>query len=159
MGSQNAEYLEHVLLRNKNIKSNSVKDDHYPQQPPSSCTDRPSVTKSILMQVQNRPVRFNGTVSSKRNLLGNRAGQAPPAWRNHGVAVPPRAAANGKGKEPGSKILLSKLPLDVGDKEVEVCFASRERQPPPPDKRECETDRSCIRNCSRRLWALCKTHS
>lgn len=79
------------------------------------------------MQVHNRPVRFNG-INSKRNLLGNRAGHAPPAWRNHGVAVPPRATGlgvvNGKGKELGSKILLSKLPLDVGDKEVEVCFAS-----------------------------------
>ena len=76
------------------------------------------------MQAQNRPVRFNGTVSSKRHLLGNRAGHAPPAWRNQGVAVPsPAGNANGKGKDAGSKILLSKLPFDVGDKEVEVCLA------------------------------------
>ncbi|KAF8330105.1 hypothetical protein F5887DRAFT_1002106 [Amanita rubescens] len=76
------------------------------------------------MQAQNRPVRFNGTVSSKRHLLGNRAGHAPPAWRNQGVAVPAagNAATNGKGKDTGSKILLSKLPFDVGDKEVEELF-------------------------------------
>ena len=110
-----------------------------------------------LMQAQNRPIRFNGTVSSKRNLLGNRAGQAPPAWRNHGVAVPPHAASlgagtmNGKGKDTGSKILLSKLPLDVGDKEVEVCFAPGERQ--QPAQKGSEADFFCSRNCSRRLWA------
>ncbi|KAK2462996.1 hypothetical protein APHAL10511_004983 [Amanita phalloides] len=81
------------------------------------------------MHAQYRPVRFSGTHSTKRHLLGNRAGHAPPAWRNHGVAVPAPGGANngnfmmnGKGKETGSKILLSRLPVDVGDKEVEELF-------------------------------------
>ncbi|KIL55382.1 hypothetical protein M378DRAFT_90962 [Amanita muscaria Koide BX008] len=79
------------------------------------------------MHPQNRPVRFNGVVSTKRNMLGNRAGHPPPAWRSQIGAPSPGAnvaqsVLNGKGKETGSKILLSKLPLDVGDKEVEELF-------------------------------------
>lgn len=45
--------------------------------------------------------------SSKRHLLGNQAGQVPPAWRDQ------------KQKEQGSKILLSRLPPDVGELEIE----------------------------------------
>lgn len=46
--------------------------------------------------------------SSKRQLLGNQAGQVPPAWRDQ------------KHKDQGSKILLSRLPPDVGELEVEA---------------------------------------
>ena len=81
------------------------------------------------MQAQNRPVRFKGIASSKHNLLGNWAEQALPAWRNHDVGVPPQAVGqsaiattNGKRNKTRNKISLSKLPSDVGDKEVEVCF-------------------------------------
>lgn len=45
--------------------------------------------------------------SSKRQLLGNQAGRVPPAWRDQ------------RQTELGSKILLSRLPPDVGELEVE----------------------------------------
>ena len=46
--------------------------------------------------------------SAKRRLLGNQAGLVPPAWRDS------------KSREDhGSKILLSRLPPDVGEVEVE----------------------------------------
>ncbi|KAI9567532.1 hypothetical protein HD554DRAFT_2107846 [Boletus coccyginus] len=48
--------------------------------------------------------------SPKRHLLGNQAGQVPPAWRDQ------------KQKDHGSKILLSRLPPDVGELEVEDLF-------------------------------------
>ena len=54
--------------------------------------------------------------SSKRHLLGNQAGHVPPAWRDQ------------KQKDQGSKILLSRLPPDVGELEVEessLLFPSR----------------------------------
>ncbi|PFH48020.1 hypothetical protein AMATHDRAFT_66366 [Amanita thiersii Skay4041] len=107
------------------------------------------------MQPQSRPyqshVRSNNYHTQKRHLLGNRAGQPPPAWRPHGVpALLPGGAGgagggsinyaaassssamamassssslvNGKAKETESKILISKLPLDVGEIEVEELF-------------------------------------
>ncbi|KAG0696594.1 hypothetical protein DFH29DRAFT_812790 [Suillus ampliporus] len=49
---------------------------------------------------------------AKRTLLGNQAGNVPPAWRD----------AKDKQKERGSKILLSRLPVDVGETEVEELF-------------------------------------
>jgi THO complex subunit 4 len=65
------------------------------------------------MNAQNS-ARLNTFRGRKENVLGNQAGQVPPAWK----------ASNGldKGKHvgSGSKILLSQLPLDVMDAEVEV---------------------------------------
>lgn len=67
--------------------------------------------------------RLNSYHGPKRQLLGNHAGHAAPAWRNvH--ELPGQTAALGKNRhnvqEQGSKILLSRLPVDVGEKEVEV---------------------------------------
>lgn len=53
--------------------------------------------------------------SSKRQLLGNQAGHIPPAWRDQ------------KQKDNGSKILLSRLPPDVGELEIEECPSPRLR--------------------------------
>ena len=67
--------------------------------------------------------RVNTFHGPKRQLLGNQAGYAPPAWRTGAVPI---QDASGKGKnarlvqEPGSKIFLSRLPVDVEEKEVEV---------------------------------------
>jgi THO complex subunit 4 len=52
----------------------------------------------------------------KRQFLGNRAGNVPPAWRE----TAPLANGKQKATEQGSKILLTNLPVDVGEKEVEV---------------------------------------
>ncbi|KAH7886848.1 hypothetical protein F5I97DRAFT_1870706 [Phlebopus sp. FC_14] len=63
------------------------------------------------MQGQSRaPARLHSYHNTKRNLLGNQAGLVAPAWRDQ------------KPKEQGSKILLSRLPLDVGETEVEELF-------------------------------------
>lgn len=73
--------------------------------------------------------------NAKRALLGNRAGKAAPAWREQASDMPNgtrRASgvhrqqnmqANGGVGRPaptGSKILMSDLPKDVGQEEVEV---------------------------------------
>lgn len=62
---------------------------------------------------------FNGKQSSRPNakqqLLGNQAGRPAPAWRVNQEALRTKAAA-----EQGSKILLSRLPTDVGEEEVEA---------------------------------------
>lgn len=69
--------------------------------------------------------RLNTFHGPKRQLLGNHAGHAAPAWKNVPVQGP---SSVGKGKQvqldPGSKIFLSRLPLDVKDSEVEVRFVS-----------------------------------
>jgi THO complex subunit 4 len=57
--------------------------------------------------MQRRLAHYHG---AKRQLLGNQAGQVPPAWRDQ------------RPKDPGSKILLSRLPPDVGELEVEELF-------------------------------------
>lgn len=66
--------------------------------------------------------RQNTFHGPKRQLLGNQAGLAPPAWRTANVST--LSGMPGKGKnvavEQGSKIFLSRLPVDVGEKEVEV---------------------------------------
>ncbi|KAL4071428.1 hypothetical protein V8B97DRAFT_2007441 [Scleroderma yunnanense] len=62
------------------------------------------------MQTQPKPARIHAYHNQKRNLLGPRAAQVPPAWRDQ------------KTKEQGSKILLSRLPPDVGETEVEELF-------------------------------------
>ncbi|KAJ7666180.1 hypothetical protein DFH06DRAFT_984817 [Mycena polygramma] len=83
------------------------------------------------MQAQYRPqpyARLNAFHGAKRQLLGNHAGHAPPAWRTAGPSTGPYSAANGQARgrqstaEPGSKIFLSRLPMDVGETEVEELF-------------------------------------
>lgn len=60
------------------------------------------------MQTPSKPARIHTYHNQKRNLLGPRAAQVPPAWRDQNP------------KDQGSKILLSRLPPDVGETEVEV---------------------------------------
>jgi THO complex subunit 4 len=63
-----------------------------------------------------RPNTFH---SQKRQLLGNQAGHVAPAWKTNGGPT----LGQGQGKndmEQGSKIFLSRLPVDVEEKEVEV---------------------------------------
>ncbi|KAJ6588906.1 hypothetical protein B0H19DRAFT_1101902 [Mycena capillaripes] len=83
------------------------------------------------MHAQYRPqpyARLNAFHGTKRQLLGNHAGQAPPAWRTAGPSTGPYSAVNGQARgrqvttEPGSKIFLSRLPMDVGETEVEELF-------------------------------------
>jgi THO complex subunit 4 len=62
------------------------------------------------MSERNPTTRINSYHDAKRNLLGNKAGNVPPAWRD----------SKDKQKEQGSKILLSRLPPDVGEPDVEV---------------------------------------
>ncbi|CAL1699276.1 unnamed protein product [Somion occarium] len=69
------------------------------------------------MQAHPQYARFNTYHGPKRQLLGNQAGHTAPAWR---VNTP---AAGKKPIDQGSKILLSRLPLDVGDDEVEQLFS------------------------------------
>lgn len=61
--------------------------------------------------------RLNNFHGTKRQLVGH---QVQPAWK-------PNAAGGPAGKQAqlaeasGSKIMLSRLPMDVSEKEVEVC--------------------------------------
>ncbi|OAX42449.1 hypothetical protein K503DRAFT_766807 [Rhizopogon vinicolor AM-OR11-026] len=64
------------------------------------------------MSVRNPTTRIGSYHGAKRNLLGNKAGNVPPAWRD----------STDKQKERGSKILLSRLPPDVGEPDVEELF-------------------------------------
>lgn len=81
-------------------------------------------TISFKLVMNGQPhARLNSYYGPKRQILGNHAGHAAPAWRNvH--ELPGQTAALGKNRhnvqEQGSKILLSRLPVDVGEKEVEV---------------------------------------
>ncbi|KAJ7823988.1 hypothetical protein B0H14DRAFT_3088841 [Mycena olivaceomarginata] len=68
------------------------------------------------MQAQYRPqpyARLNAFHGQKRQLLGNPAGHVPPAWRHAGPPTGPALCS-------GSKIFLSRLPMDVGETEVEL---------------------------------------
>ncbi|KXN86511.1 mRNA export protein mlo3 [Leucoagaricus sp. SymC.cos] len=64
--------------------------------------------------------RLNNFHGPKRQLLGNQAVPAP-AWKTN-VANSAGTGGAGKGREIGSKILLSKLPVDVTPTEVEELF-------------------------------------
>ncbi|KAF8155531.1 hypothetical protein B0H34DRAFT_713663 [Crassisporium funariophilum] len=80
------------------------------------------------MQTEYMPLthaRINTFHGPKRQLLGNQAGHAPPAWRGNPPVPQGHMPASAKGKmaqEQGSRIFLSKLPIDVGEKEVEELF-------------------------------------
>lgn len=68
--------------------------------------------------------RLHNFHGPKRQLLGKKAIPAP-AWKanvRNGASITREAAEELKGKEAGSKILLSKLPLDVTPAEVEELF-------------------------------------
>ncbi|KAI0367662.1 hypothetical protein BV20DRAFT_970221 [Pilatotrama ljubarskyi] len=60
--------------------------------------------------------RLNNYHTPKQKILGNPSAQPAPAWK-------PNAKASSSNAEQGSKILLSRLPLDVVENEVEVLFA------------------------------------
>ncbi|KAG5635091.1 hypothetical protein H0H81_012463 [Sphagnurus paluster] len=66
--------------------------------------------------------RLNNFHGTKRQLLGNQAGHAAPAWKTN---VPNATMGYPKARpaiDAGSKIFLTRLPLDVGEKEVEELF-------------------------------------
>ena len=85
----------------------------------------------MMMQAQYRPLpyaRLNSFHGPKRRLLGHNAGQPPPSWKS---AAQEQVSAGLVSKEKmvqeqGSRIFLSRLPVDVGEKDVEVwvyyCF-------------------------------------
>ncbi|KAF5311093.1 hypothetical protein D9619_008160 [Psilocybe cf. subviscida] len=61
--------------------------------------------------------------NAKGRLVGNRAGQPAPAWKPM-PGVPQANGANGRGKAAAeSRIFLSRLPIDVAEKEVEELFS------------------------------------
>lgn len=74
-------------------------------------------------QTRAGSARLNAYHGTKRQLTGTSAGQVSPAWRTANGA----AAVNGstsplskKALQRGSKILLSNLPMDVAESELEV---------------------------------------
>ncbi|KAF9262238.1 hypothetical protein L218DRAFT_929416 [Marasmius fiardii PR-910] len=72
----------------------------------------------------NRPApyaRYNNFYSPKQRVLGSTASQVPPAWRTPGQPNIP-SGVNNRSHLLGSKILLSQLPTDVGEKEVDELF-------------------------------------
>jgi THO complex subunit 4 len=83
-----------------------------------------------MMQTQHRPLpyaRLNSFHGPKRRLLGHKPGQAPPSWKS--VAAPDQVGAglvstSKTVQEQGSRIFLSRLPVDVGEKDVEVSFTA-----------------------------------
>jgi hypothetical protein len=76
------------------------------------------------MQAPYRPLlsnRPNSHRGGKRQLLGSPAANVAPAWKGN-------AQAKEKQKlQEESKILLSRLPVDVGDTEVEVSVGTISR--------------------------------
>jgi THO complex subunit 4 len=68
-------------------------------------------------QHQHAAGRFNNFHGPKRQLVGNHT-QVQPAWKPNAAG---RQAQQQVELASGSKILLSRLPTDVGEKEVEVC--------------------------------------
>lgn len=74
-------------------------------------------------QTRAGSARLNAYHGAKRQLTGTSPGQVAPAWRTTNGA----AAVNGstsplskKALQRGSKILLSNLPMDVAETEIEV---------------------------------------
>lgn len=77
-------------------------------------------------QTRTGSARLNAYHGTKRQLVGSSAGQVAPAWRTSNGASA-AAAINGsvsppskKAPQRGSKILLSSLPMDVAEAEIEV---------------------------------------
>ncbi|KAN0131670.1 hypothetical protein V8E53_010512 [Lactarius tabidus] len=76
-------------------------------------------------QTRAGSARLNAYHGTKRQLTGTSAGQVSPAWRTANGA----AAVNGsasplskKALQRGSKILLTSLPMDVAESELEELF-------------------------------------
>ncbi|CDO77088.1 hypothetical protein BN946_scf184473.g32 [Trametes cinnabarina] len=67
------------------------------------------------VMLTHAPARFSTYHTHKQRVLGNPSAQPAPAWRPNA-----KAAASGSRADPGSKILISRLPLDVEENEVEV---------------------------------------
>ncbi|TFK46865.1 hypothetical protein OE88DRAFT_1687269 [Heliocybe sulcata] len=68
------------------------------------------------------PPRYNTYHGPKARVLGNTANHIPPAWRaNNAVSLPTGPSAKVQA-QPGSKIFISNLPMDVSEKEVEELF-------------------------------------
>jgi len=84
---------------------------------------QPRYNESHVERMQaTAAARLNNFHGPKRQLLGGKVIPAP-AWRANvgtGASSTVGAVGESKGKEMGSKILLSKLPLDVTPTEVEV---------------------------------------
>lgn len=83
---------------------------------------RPSSPLSPLlfkMQAHPAPARLHTYHSSKRQLVGAQT-HAPPAWRTAPGATKKAGAGPAAAAAKGSKILLSQLPTDVAENEVEV---------------------------------------
>jgi hypothetical protein len=86
------------------------------------------ISPDVFMSGSTRAgsARLNTYHGTKRQLIGTTASQVAPAWRtSSGIGGP--AATNGgtspllkKGLQRGSKILLSNLPMDVAETEIEV---------------------------------------
>ena len=77
-----------------------------------------AIPQNRLSQPYARSNNFHGP---KRQLLGNQAGHAPPSWRTNGpVPVPQGGKGRGVPTDVGSRIFLSRLPIDVAEKDVEV---------------------------------------
>ncbi|KAF9023654.1 hypothetical protein BDZ89DRAFT_989743 [Hymenopellis radicata] len=77
------------------------------------------------MQSRQSYARYNTFHGPKQQLLGNQAGHVAPAWRANTSGANGVAGSSGKAKQitnPGSKILLSRLPVDVPEKEVDELF-------------------------------------
>lgn len=79
------------------------------------------------MQPAYRPLpyaRLNSFHGPKRQLLGNQAGNVAPAWkvgmRDQIGGGAPIVKDKHRAQDQGSKILLSRLPVDVGETEIEV---------------------------------------
>lgn len=67
--------------------------------------------------------RLNAYHGTKRQLIGTTASQVAPAWRTpNGTGGPAGSTSplSKKALQRGSKILLSNLPMDVAEAEVEV---------------------------------------
>ena len=86
-----------------------------------------TISPEVLMSGQTRAgsARLNAYHGTKRQLIGASANQVAPAWRTTNGTGP--AATNGstsplskKTLQRGGKILLSNLPMDVAEPEVEV---------------------------------------
>ena len=85
------------------------------------------ISPQVLMSGQTKTgsARLSAYHGTKRQLIGTSASQVAPAWRtSNGTGSP---AANGstsplskKALQRGSKMLLSNLPMDVAETEVEV---------------------------------------
>ncbi|KAI0252506.1 hypothetical protein BJV78DRAFT_1201136 [Lactifluus subvellereus] len=82
----------------------------------------------MSVQTSAGSARLNAYHGTKRQLIGSSAGRVPPAWRTSngpgGAAAVNGTAAplSKKALQRGSKILLSNLPMDVAETEIEELF-------------------------------------